>query len=382
MLLAIALMGVASRTPMAPVGVLQELIREGTGLSHGSLGLLTTIPVVVFALSSLAVSRVRSRFGLARTMAAGLAATAAGVLVRSWCGNWGIFAGTALVGLGLSASNVLIPSAVKENFPARAGAVTGLYTSCMYIASAAAAATALPVAAASGSWRLALSLWFPAVLAAFFAWLFLARKAGGAAGRDAGSGGAVTALLRRSETWWITLLMGSQSVLYYSVMAWLPAILQSHGFSGAMAGEFTSVFQLSGAAGAVLSGIFLNRVKDLRGLCALLGGLFAAAVALLALGTGAGVLLLCAVLLGLCCSSSFSVVYCVVALRSADAQSAARLSGLSQTFGYLLAAACPTLMGKLFELTGSWLAPLCVLALAGVLYGTAGVMVGKCKEME
>lgn len=376
-LLGVTLMGLASRTALAPVGVLQEQIRAGTGLSHGALGMLTTIPVVMFALSSLLVSQLRMKIGLCRAMTVGLALLAAGIPIRSWCGEWGLFAGTVLLGLGMSVANVLIPTIVKESFPEHSGAVTGLYTSCMYIASAAAAFTAMPLLRRTGSWRTALGFWLVTALAAGAVWLLLCRgePAGGEKGASMAAG--LRRLMRSPMAWWVTLLMGSQSVIYYSVMAWLPAIVQSRGLSGEVAGQVTSVFQLFGMVGAVLCSLAISRLKEQRALCAGFGAAFLAAVALLAFGGSPSVFLLSAVVLGISCSGGFSAAYCVIALRSATTEESIQLSGMAQTFGYCLAAAGPALLGSLYEVFGAWPLPLAVLAAAAAAYTVAGLKAGK-----
>ncbi len=375
MLLAVALMGVVSRTPLAAVGVLQGPIRAGTGLDYGAVGLLTTIPVVMFALSSLPIGRLRLRYGLSAVMAGGLGLLSVGLFLRSWGGAWGLFAGTVLLGLGLSTANVLIPAAVKENFPDRAGAVTGLYTTCMYVASAVAAAAAMPLFRWTGSWQTTLCVWLPVALAALLVWALLAR---GRQDRRSGSAApmGLKGLLRSPTAWWVTVLMGSQSVIYYSVMAWLPAILGSRGLSPDLAGQFTSTFQMGGVLGAVVSAALLSRLREQRVYCGLLGGAFFMGVGLLAFGQSGAVLMACAVLVGFCCSSSFSAAYCVITLRAENPEMAVGLSGMSQTFGYVIAALGPVLMGRIFDVTGSWLPPLSLLALSAVAYGVAGVKVG------
>ena len=98
-LAAIALAAAVSRTPLTAVGVLQGPIREGTGLSYSAMGLLTTIPVVMYVLSALGIGRLKVRFGLLAVMAGGLTVLSAGLLLRSWGGEAGLFLGTACIGV-------------------------------------------------------------------------------------------------------------------------------------------------------------------------------------------------------------------------------------------------------------------------------------------
>lgn len=373
-LAAIALAAAVSRTPLTAVGVLQGPIREGSGLSYSAMGLLTTIPVVMYILSALGIGRLKVRFGLPTAMAGGLAALSAGLLLRSWGGAAGLFLGTACIGVGISTVNVLIPAAIKEHFPDRVGAVTGFYSVCMYLATAAAAATAVPLYSRTGSWRLTLCVWLPVSLAGAAVWL-LQRRSGGEAGHAAASMD-LKGVLRRPITWLLALMMGSQSIVYYSVTAWLPAILGSHGFSDALAGRFTSACQLGGILGSVICAVALARLKRQSLFCFLIGAGFCAEMALLALGQSTAVLLVGAVLLGACCSSSLSAINCIAALRARDPEETAAMTAVVQTAGYPLAALGPVLMGRLYDVTASWLPALDIMAVAGAAYAAAGVKAG------
>lgn len=379
-LLAVALAAFVSRSPLTGVGVLQEPIREGVGLNYSAMGLLTTIPVVMYILSALGIGRLKTRLGLPTVMACGLAVLSAGLILRSWCGAVGLILGTACIGVGISTINVLIPAAIKEHFPSRVGMATGFYSICMYLASAAAAATAVPVYDATGSWRLTLCIWLPVALIGALVWL-LRRKQDNGTEQSAATVNW-RSLLRRPITWLLALMMGTQSVIFYGVTAWLPAILTEQGFSADMAGRFTSIYQLGGILGSVVCTIVLAKLKKHGMFCFLIGAGFAIEMVILAFGQSPALLLVCAILLGACCSSSLSAINCLAALRAKDAEETAGTIAVVQTAGYPLAAIAPTLMGALFDVTVSWLPALAILAAAGLAYATAGIWAGKGRETK
>lgn len=373
-LLIIALAAVVSRTPLTAVGVLQEPIREGVGLSYGAMGLLTTIPVIMYVVSALGISRMKIRFGLPAVMSMGLTALSVGLILRSWCGAVGLILGTVLIGAGISSVNVLIPAAIKRHFPNHVGAVTGFYSTCMYLASATAAAIAIPVYTMSGSWKLTLCFWLPFAAAAAVLW-GLQSKHGLHAGTA--SRGNLFSLLRRPVTRRLALMMGTQSVIFYGVTAWLPAILTDHGFTAETAGRFTSVYQLGGILGSLLCTVVLAKLKKQGGFCFLIGTGFAVEIVILAFGRNVFLLLAGAVLLGACCSSSLSAINCIAALRSGSAEETASITAVIQTAGYPLAAVAPVLMGKLFDITASWLPALLILTVSGLAYAFAGWKAGQ-----
>lgn len=376
-LLIIALAALVSRTPLVAVGVLQEPIRETVGLSYAAMGTLTTIPIIMYIVSALGISRLKIRFGLPLVLSMGLAILSAGLMLRSWCGAVGLILGTVLIGVGISSINALIPAAIKENFPDHVGAVTGFYSTCMCLASAIAAATAIPVYSATGSWRLTLCFWLPFAAAGAILWAAQSKR-----GVKGGKRSALNlrGLLRRPITRQLALMMGTQSVVYYGVTAWLSAILTDHGFSADMAGKFTSVYQLGCILGSLLCTVVLAKLKRYGVFCFLIGAGFAAEVVILAFGKHVVLLLACAVLLGVCCSSSLSAINCITALRAKDSEETASITAVVQTAGYPLAAIAPVLMGKIFDVTASWLPALAIMAAAGLAFAVAGVRAGGVRK--
>jgi CP family cyanate transporter-like MFS transporter len=92
----------------------------------------------------------------------------------------------------------------------------------------------------------------------------------------------------------------------------------------------------------------------------------AGVLGLLVAGSTAGALWV--VLLGLGQGACFSLALTFFALRAPDSEHAAALSGMAQSFGYLLAAAGPFLFGVLRDASHAWTVPLVLLlAITGCL---------------
>jgi CP family cyanate transporter-like MFS transporter len=71
-------------------------------------------------------------------------------------------------------------------------------------------------------------------------------------------------------------------------------------------------------------------------------------------------------LFGLAQGGGFALALTLIVLRSPTPLVAARLGGVAQCLGYLLAAAGPLVLGALYDVTGGWTWPL-VLLLATVV---------------
>ncbi|OLZ63776.1 hypothetical protein AV521_37880 [Streptomyces sp. IMTB 2501] len=65
--------------------------------------------------------------------------------------------------------------------------------------------------------------------------------------------------------------------------------------------------------------------------------------------------------LGVATGSAFPLAFTLLGLRSATPRVAARLSGMAQTGGYLIAGAGPLVIGLLHAFTGPWRLPLLLL---------------------
>lgn len=83
------------------------------------------------------------------------------------------------------------------------------------------------------------------------------------------------------------------------------------------------------------------------------------------------------VIIGIGQGSSISLALTLIGLRSENAYQAAALSGMSQSFGYLLAAIGPIFVGYLFDQTHSWTMPIVLLIAALIVMGTAGLGAGR-----
>ena len=336
-------------------------VRAETGISNGAAGLLTALPLLAFSVLSPVAPRLARRFGIERALLASLLALAAGILLRSAGPVAALFLGTAVLGAAIALGNVLLPGLVKREFPGRAGLMTSVYSTTLGVSAALAAGASFPLAQQTGlGWRAALALWAIPALIAAAAWLPPARS-GRNADAPAQASGGVGGLWRSPLAWQVTLFMGLQSLAYYVTLTWLPEILrETAGMSAAQAGWMLALAQVVGIASMFLAPVLAGRTPSQR-------GVVTAAVALS--GTGAlGLLVspgaataLWVVLLGLGQGACFSLALTFFALRAPDPEHAAALSGMAQSFGYLLAAAGPFLFGVLRDATGTWTVPVALL---------------------
>jgi cyanate permease len=233
----------------------------------------------------------------------------------------------------------------------------------MSAGAAVAAGLAVPLDDAGG-WRLSLAVWALPALVAALLWAGLARAGTGrtpipAAERARDSDGG--SLLRSRLAWYVTGFMGMQSLAFYVLMSWLPEIMRDQGYPSATAGLMLSVLMLLGIPTGLAAPMLAARLRDQRPLVAVV-------MALMAVGVG-GLLAFpqygwtWVIVLGAGTGSAFPLAYTLITLRAGSAASAARLSGMAQTTGYLLAGGGPLAFGVLHDVTDGWRVPLALLLL-------------------
>ncbi|GEO96196.1 MFS transporter [Kocuria turfanensis] len=373
--LGVLLIGVNLRVGFVTVGPLLEEISRDLGISAGQAGLLTGLPLAMFALFSPVAPAVAARTGLDRALWLSLLLLAAGIVGRSAPVPGAVWLGTALVGIGIAFLNVLLPSLVKREFPQRVSQVTGLYTSVQGAVAAAGSALVVPIAhAGAGGWRLALAVWAVlAVLALVLLLPWLRQRT--AAGPHETAADRFRSPWRSALGWQVTLFMGLQSVAFYVYMAWLPSIERSHGVSATTAGTHMALFLLVGMAASLSSGALMHRFGDQRAVA--FGGAALALASYAGLAAAPALVLLWVVLGAAGCGSLIVVALSLFSLRSSSHQQAAALSGMAQSVGYGLAAVGPAVFGVLYDAGGRWEPPLLIMAgLMVVLCGVA-LLVGR-----
>ena len=374
---AIILVSLNLRAPIIGVGSLVSIIQKDLSLSGGIAGFLTTIPLLVFAVVSPLAGSIARRFGIGRVLFISMLVVAVGIVLRSWCGSFGLFFGTVLLGIGIGVSNVLIPGVIKERFPDRIGAVTGIYASAMSLACAGAAAAAVPLAAAGLGWRGSLGVLAFLAVGAACVWMPLR---GFTARHDAAHRHGT--VWKSKTAWFCTLYMGTQAILFYSISAWLPSILAERGIDSVAAGTMASVYQLVAVPVNLAIPLVTGRFRDLRKLTFLIALTYFCGVLCLWLGRSAGILWLATVICGCATAATFSLCMTLIGLRTHNSDDAAELSGMLQSLGYLIAAIGPVLYGKLFDLSGSWSVPTFVMVLGMLLNAVAGNLAGRSGFVE
>ncbi|EMX5219788.1 CynX/NimT family MFS transporter [Klebsiella oxytoca] len=375
----ILLIATTLRVAFTGAAPLLDAIRSEYGLTTAQTGLLTTLPLLAFGLVSPLAAGVARRFGIERSLLLAMILICLGIGLRSLPFVSLLFIGTAVIGCGIALGNVLLPGLIKRDFSQHVAKMTGAYSLTMGGAAALGSAMVVPLALAGLGWRGALLTLMVFPLLALFVWLPQSRRQ--ATAPLTGSGAIHNRGIWRSAlAWQVTLFLGINSLVYYVIIGWLPAILQSIGYSEAQAGSLHGLLQLATAAPGLAIPLILQRLKDQRGIAVLVAMM--CAVSALGLWFLPGQAVMWTLIFGFGSGATMILGLTFIGLRASSAHQAAALSGMAQAVGYLLAACGPPVMGKIHDASGDWHIPLIAVALISVVMAVFGALAGRDREIH
>ncbi|MFC9709025.1 CynX/NimT family MFS transporter [Paenibacillus sp. NPDC056933] len=362
------------RTPLTSVGPLVSLIRDDVQISNTLAGLITTLPLLAFALLSPLVPTLGRKYGVERIILIALLFLTVGIVIRSLSGAANLYIGTAILGFAIAVCNVLLPSIIKRDFPNKIGSMTGLYSISMSLCGAIASGISVPLAVNAGlKWQGALGIWGILSFVSILCWLPQLRNQTNQIATTSQQKASNDVNVWRSPlAWQVTLFMGIQSMVFYVLIAWLPEILKQQGIDSNQSGWYLSLMQLAMLPFTFLVPVIAGRMSSQRLLVVITTTLLLTGTLGLLYGSS-DIILLWIIILGIGGGFAFSLSMMFFGLRTENAHQAAELSGMAQSIGYLLAAVGPALIGYLHDATNSWKLPLFILLGASVLLFLVGI---------
>jgi CP family cyanate transporter-like MFS transporter len=395
---AIVLVALNLRGPIvAPAPVIGD-VRLDLGLTTTVAGLLTTIPVLCFALATPLASWVIAKATPERALSLSLVIVLAGTVVRSMPSAAALLIGTAVIGIGITIGNVVIPVVIRrDTSPERVGIVTGVYTSALNVGSMTTSLGTAPIAAVWG-WPVAIAVWGVLAVVAGLAWTYAVGARAAWLGRAAGSAdepvpvtgpidqvlgtGAIrlpTATTAVRPARWVTIgltfAFGGQAFSYYALTAWIPTLLHDEiGFSKASSGASSSVFQILAVVGALGVPVLASRWRP-RAILSLVAFLWLAMP--LGLLIAPQLWLLWSILGGAAQGGGITVIFIIIVRLVSNDDDARRMSAFVQGGGYLIGSAGPLVAGALHGATGDWTAPLLVVLVAVLVLGVVGTLAAR-----
>jgi MFS transporter, CP family, cyanate transporter len=381
LVVAIGAAGLNLRSPISSLPPVFPELQMRLHLSSAVLSLLAATPVVCFGLGAMFAASLSRRFGEERVLGAALVALTAGLLLRGLAPGVLLFPGTILATSAIALLNVLTAAMIKRRWPERSGLGIGIFLTGLSLGAVLASLLSVPVYNASGgSLRLTLGLWAgPAALAALL-WIPQLRygrgEHGGAPeGPQGGPGGPPVSRgglggivpprakpivpprakpYKYSLAWQVTAFMGLQSLLYYAALSWLPTMFQDRGDSAVTAGNLLALMGLGNLATSMVVPLVAQRLHLGQRRLVIPSAIGTAAGLAGSLWGPLGSAPAWVLVLGVCQGATLGLAVFFTMARAPDPGTAASLSGLAQSVGYLVASTGPLALGLLHSATGGW----------------------------
>ncbi|MEP9361738.1 MFS transporter [Nocardioides sp. CN2-186] len=359
-LVGIVLLSLNLRPAAVSVGPVLDEIRDAFSMGGVSAGLLTSLPVIGFAVFGALAPAAAHRIGLHRVTLVALIAAIIGLTGRSVTGSETLFLLLSLVALGgMAMANVLLPSLVKLHFPDRIGFVTAIYTTALSTGLTAALVLTVPISDALGGWRWGLGSWALVAAVAAVPWIGLATKDRHLDRTPRTISFRDVARTRLGVA--MALFFGLQSLQAYAIFGWFASLWRDSGYGATSAGVLAGlVAGTSIPLSLWLPNVLVRSARPRRVLFVVIATYPVGYVGLMVAPHSLAVLWAIVVGIG---TVTFPLILTLIGIRARTPEGTAALSAFTQSTGYLIAVVGPFAVGVVHTATGGWTVPLMMLLL-------------------
>src|SRR5262252_5887975 len=234
------LAGVGLRLSILAVPPVILLIQADLRLSGTEVGVLSGLPLILFAIAALPGSLLIARFGALATLASGLLIAGVASGLRGAVLDVLVFyAATVVMSAGIAIMQPALPPLVRQWLPQRVSFGAAVFTNGLLVGETLPVMVTIPLVLplVDGSWRWALAIWgLPLVLIAILTVaLAPAPKEAPAAGRHWWPD------WRNPLTWQSGILLGSVNSVYFCSNAFLPGYLTDAGRADLISAALTAL---------------------------------------------------------------------------------------------------------------------------------------------
>ncbi|MDO5651576.1 MAG: MFS transporter [Moraxella sp.] len=372
----LVVLAIIMRSPIVVLGSLAPLLKQTLAVSDELIGWLGAMPMPAFAMGSLMSPFLARRVGLENALLVMIVLMTVSVSGRVAGGVWTLFVGTAVMAVAIGFANTLAAPLIKKHSPQHIALATGLFSLCMSVFAGLSAWVVIPVVSWT-SWQFGMGLWAVFGVVAFGLWAWVGKfkpvinntqsthlhtTHPNNAHNHHSNGNTHTPFnaWRNINAWCLAVFMGLQSLLFYTVAAFLPSIGTAKGLSLATATELAMTYQLVapfaiiGMTWGIKRGVSVPAVAVV---CAVFNF-----VGVLGINYLPAYLHLWSALIGFGGAAIFTLSLMLFSLRTYSSDTARDVSGMVQAIGYSIAFFGPLLMGGLYAHYQDWQMPLNVLA--------------------
>ena len=368
MIIALFIASLNLRPSINSIAPVLETIRTSLGMNASVASLLTSIPVLCMGLFAPVAVKFSGKWGIERVLGWSLFVIGVGTILRFFTNSTSFLLITAFIaGIGIAFAGPLLPGFIKRHFPKHVPSMIAIYTVALTLGAALSSSLIVPMQNSMNSWQSALGIWgVLAFVAVLFWWLFVMRHI---RPQDhlASTGTKTRMPWTNKKAWLLTLTFGLMAMLFYSVTAWLPEIIQGMGYSKSYAASALTIFVVVQIPVSLVLPILLRKFPSRRLWLTVATLLQLVGLVMLAFSIEP---LVATFLIGVGAGGLFSLNLLLPLDATDNPQEAAAWSAMTQSVGYVIGATGPLILGWIHDATDSFST-----AIAGLIVINVAMMV-------
>jgi CP family cyanate transporter-like MFS transporter len=344
-------------------------------LSFAQASFLVAVPTLMMGVMAVPGGGLADRWGSAVAIAIGMALVALGGGLRAVAPDFALLlAVTFVFGAGIGVCQPSLPRLMRSYFPRRLGVTTGIYASGLITGSITAASLTGPYLdrmADPAAWRYPFAFWGVVAALVFLLWVVALQpwRTGGAVSTAVADvrAAAVSWSPWRDRGAWITAaLFAAQGLVYYLLVAWLPAIYREAGLDAASTAALFAVFNVATLPAILFFPSWSDRLGRRRPPIFVAAVLGTVGVAGLLVAPAAGPWLWAWPAMAGAAVSGLLAMSLVLPADIAPRGFTGAAAGMVLGVGYAASAAGPVIAGVVRDVTGSFQAALLLLVGLGI----------------
>lgn len=364
------------RAPITAIGPMVDFIKDFFKIDSTDVGILSSIPLIAFGVISFLAIYLHPIKG----MLIGIVCIILGEICRSYLGYFqdnlmliGLFGGTLLMGSGIAIANVLLPSFIRAKFANKVPMMMGVYSVVMSISAIFGVVFTLPLLQYFSVPNV-MAFWVFFALMALVA--YMPQMQNNRLTRSKKQNGNIFECFVNLNAWKVTIFMGLQSLISYSIFTWYPKMIVEKGFDIAFGASMTFYMQLVSIPSALLTPLLISRIRNQYKFILLLClcGCYVIGFWFLLYCDSKRVILWISLFWGIPVGGAFSLALFLISYKANSMASAAKLSAMTQGFGYLIASFGPYIVGKLHDGFGGFDSGIYFLMIVAILLNISGIL--------
>lgn len=350
------------RVTITSLGPVMNVIADSLSLSSAIVSFLMTIPVICMGIFALLASPLSHRFGMERVITLSLLLIGISTITRSYFeSTFFLFFSSFLMGAGIAIAGPLLSGYVKNHFKEKSGIGMIFYTCGISISGILGTLSSTILNQNLGwGWANTLQFWAVPILIVSGIWaaFYLFKRSANSHGQ---SGATKSQLIRpkmpwnKPRAWMLVACFGLQSGLFFTNVAWLLPFLIEKGVTIFHANMLFNISIFNGLIGGFLIPVLVIRLGLKQTSIGASIIVITCVLILLLGGNNLPLLYITISIYGMLVTSGLFAVAMMLPFNEVDdGNSIASWTAMMLFGGYCFASFIPTLLGLLYDFTGTY----------------------------